>query len=147
MNSAYIFLILVTGIVGYMISVTKSRQIQEKAFKQLNDADRKTVFDSFAPFRKYNLVPAALLLIIYILLVQFVEGIPVMVLNIGFTLGYVAYLVSTILYIRQKLIRLNIEPRVVFSVILGLMVQYFGMIFVIVAIVVYFYLKKMMIGA
>lgn len=140
-----LILLIVGGISVYMMTTAWSRKIQNRSFMTLSDEDRKVVFSAFAPFRKFNLVPAAALLIIYILMIKF-SAIPPLYLNIGFGVFYLTYLVSTVLYIRQRLIKLGIDSSVVFSVVIGLGLQYLGMIVVLVAILIYFLLRQKTIG-
>lgn len=134
-------LLLVAGFGGYMGFSYLSRHLQTRAFLPLDDETKKRIFEAFAPFRKYNLVPAALILVLYIVSVRG-KWLPIVATNVIFALLYLFYLISTLFFIYFSLKKMGIEKKVNRNVVIALAMQYLGMIFILVILIVYFLLRS-----
>lgn len=134
-------LLLVVGFGGYMLLTFLSRQLQNRAFLPLTEDEKKKIFEAFAPFRKYNLIPAALILILYIVSVK-IKLLPIIATNIIFGILYFAYLIATLLFIHFNLKKMGIDKKVNQKVVIALAIQYLGMILVLVILIAYFLVKK-----
>ena len=133
-------LLLSIGFGGYMLLMFYSRKIQTNTFSTLDGDSKKKVFEAFAPFRKFSMIPAFGILIVYLVILKFTRFTGILT-QIGFGVTYLSYLIASILYIRNKLIKIDIPSNVVFKIIYALSIQYLGMILVILAMVVYFIIK------
>lgn len=132
---------LVGGFTIYIVLTFLSRSVQNKAFSTVSEEQKKSLFDAFASFRKYNLVPGVVILVLYILLVKLLPALRLFT-NIGFAALYLSYLVATLLFIYFRLKKLNIDKPVRVKVVVGLSLQYIGMIFVVVALLAYFVVQN-----
>lgn len=141
-NNMLINVLLLAGGFGiYMALVQYSRKVQNRTFSTLTDETRQKIFEAFAPFRKYNLIPAAALLAVYVLLI-YIKSEHVVALNIGFVSLYLLYLMGTLMFIRAKLIKLEVDPHVVFKILYGLSLQYLGMVLVMAVLLAYIMFKS-----
>lgn len=138
--SAIRILVLVVGFAIYMGFLLLSRFIQNKAFSTLSSEKKSEIFNAFSLFRKYNLVPAALLLVLYIMFIKVFTSIPYLVTNILFGATYICYLIFTLLFIFFKLKKLDVEKSVALKIVFALALQYFGMVITLVALVAYFFI-------
>lgn len=133
-------LLLTIGFGSYLGLMYISRKIQNSTFSTLEADAKQIIFTAFVPFRKFSMIPGVVLLVLYFILIKF-TGFNPMALNISFGVLYIVYLVSLVFYIRAKLIKLNVDPMVVFKIVSALAIQYLGMLVVIGAIVIYYYVK------
>lgn len=134
-------LLLVIGFGGYMLLTFLSRKLQNRAFLPLSEDEKKKIFEAFTPFRKYNLIPAALILILYIVSVK-MKLLPIIAINIIFGILYFAYLIATLLFIYFNLNKMGIDKKVNQKVVIALAIQYLGMILVLAILIAYFLVKK-----
>jgi hypothetical protein len=59
-------LLLFVGIGAFFAALIASRRIKERAFTQLSDAEKLTLLDSFAGQRSLQLIPVAVMVMLYL---------------------------------------------------------------------------------
>lgn len=139
MSIVRIFL-LVFGFAVYMGLIFLSRSMQNRAFSNITQDEKDKIFSSFSLFRKYNLVPAAVLLLLYIVFIKLFPQIPYRITNALFGGAYIFYLVFTLIFIYFKMRTLGVEKKIVSKIVVALSLQYFGMVVTLACLVGYFFI-------
>jgi hypothetical protein len=94
------------GIIVMLICIVLSRIISEKAHKNLTSEQKVSLIDSFSEMRKYNLLPLAVIFIVFIF-AKYLKPALGMSFYIIFLIAILSFLVGLQIIVFRKLKRLE----------------------------------------
>ncbi len=109
-----------------IVAVIVSRIISHKALQELTSDQKAALIDSFSGMQAYSLIPLALLLGLYFLLIRF-TATSTSILLVGFFLVLICYIAWNYWFIRKKMSALDLPESYLSKNGIARVIQYAGL--------------------